>query len=63
MVCPIDMTVAVFNNAREPKRLELFSGGHFSACTDKLATAASPEPWQVGTRVLPGAPHSGWSAS
>jgi uncharacterized protein len=41
VVCPIDMTLTAFNNAREPKRLELFPGGHFSAYTDQFERASN----------------------
>ncbi len=40
VVCPTDMALAAFNRAGEPKRLELFGGGHFSAYTDQLDRAA-----------------------
>ena len=40
VVCPIDLSLAAFNRAREPKRLELYPGGHFSAYTDQLERAA-----------------------
>jgi fermentation-respiration switch protein FrsA (DUF1100 family) len=39
-VCPTDMGLAAFNRAREPKRLELYPGGHFSAYTDQFERAA-----------------------
>ena len=38
--CPTDMTLAAFNRAGEPKRLELYPGGHFSAYTDQFERAA-----------------------
>jgi uncharacterized protein len=41
VVCPTDMALAAFNRAGEPKRLELYPGGHFSAYTDQLERAAS----------------------
>lgn len=40
VVCPTDMALAAFNRAREPKRLELYPGGHFSAYTDQFERAA-----------------------
>jgi cephalosporin-C deacetylase-like acetyl esterase len=39
-VCPTDLALAAFNRAHEPKRLELYSGGHFSAYTDQFERAA-----------------------
>jgi cephalosporin-C deacetylase-like acetyl esterase len=41
VVCPTDMALAAFNRAGEPKRLELYPGGHFSAYTDQLDRAAT----------------------
>ena len=40
VVCPIDLGLEAFNRAHEPKRLELYSGGHFSAYTDQFDRAA-----------------------
>ena len=40
-VCPTDLALEAFNRAREPKRLELYPGGHFSAYTDQFERAAS----------------------
>ena len=40
VVCPTDMALEAFNRAREPKRLELYPGGHFSAYTDQFERAA-----------------------
>ncbi len=40
-VCPTDLTLAAFNRAREPKRLELYPGGHFSAYTDQFERASN----------------------
>jgi hypothetical protein len=40
VVCPIDLALAAFNRAGEPKRLELYPGGHFSAYTDQFDRAA-----------------------
>lgn len=40
-VCPTDLALAAFNRAHEPKRLELYPGGHFSAYTDQFERAAS----------------------
>jgi uncharacterized protein len=40
VVCPTDMALAAFNRAGEPKRLELYQGGHFSAYTDQFDRAA-----------------------
>lgn len=39
-VCPTDLALGAFNRAREPKRLELYHGGHFSAYTDEFDRAA-----------------------
>jgi pimeloyl-ACP methyl ester carboxylesterase len=41
VVCPTDLALAAFNRAHEPKRLELYPGGHFSAYTDQFDRAAS----------------------
>jgi fermentation-respiration switch protein FrsA (DUF1100 family) len=44
VVCPTDLALSAFNRAREPKRLELYHGGHFSAYTaqyERAATAAT----------------------
>lgn len=41
VVCPTDLTLAAFNRAGEPKRLELYPGGHFSACTDQFERASN----------------------
>jgi len=40
VVCPTDLALAAFNRAGEPKRLELYPGGHFSAYTDQFDRAA-----------------------
>jgi fermentation-respiration switch protein FrsA (DUF1100 family) len=40
VVCPTDLALAAFNRAGEPKRLELYPGGHFSAYTDQFDSAA-----------------------
>lgn len=40
LVCPTDLALAAFNRAGEPKRLELYPGGHFSAYTDQFDRAA-----------------------
>jgi uncharacterized protein len=40
VVCPTDLALDAFNRAREPKRLELYPGGHFSAYTDQFERAA-----------------------
>jgi cephalosporin-C deacetylase-like acetyl esterase len=40
VVCPTDMALAAFNRAGEPKRLDLYPGGHFSAYTDQFNRAA-----------------------
>jgi uncharacterized protein len=40
VVCPTDMALAAFTRAGEPKRLELYPGGHFSAYTDQLERAS-----------------------
>jgi dipeptidyl aminopeptidase/acylaminoacyl peptidase len=40
VICPTDLGLAAFNRAGEPKRLELYPGGHFSAYTDQLDRAA-----------------------
>ena len=39
-VCPTDLALAAFNRARDPKQLELYHGGHFSAYTDQFDRAA-----------------------
>lgn len=41
VVCPTDLTLAAFNRAGEPKRLELYPGGHFSAYTDQFERASN----------------------
>jgi uncharacterized protein len=41
VVCPTDLGLGAFNRAREPKRLELYPGGHFSAYTDQFDRAAN----------------------
>jgi uncharacterized protein len=41
VVCPTDLALGAFNRAREPKRLELYPGGHFSAYTDQFERASS----------------------
>ena len=40
VVCPTDLALDAFNRAGEPKRLELYPGGHFSAYTDQLERAS-----------------------
>jgi hypothetical protein len=40
VVCPTDLALEAFNRARQPKRLELYPGGHFSAYTDQFERAA-----------------------
>lgn len=40
-VCPTDLSLGAFHRAREPKRLELYPGGHFSAYTDQFDRAAA----------------------
>ena len=40
VVCPTDLALDAFNRGREPKRLELYPGGHFSAYTDQFERAA-----------------------
>jgi fermentation-respiration switch protein FrsA (DUF1100 family) len=39
-VCPTDLALEAFNRAHEPKRLELYPGGHFAAYTDQFERAA-----------------------
>jgi hypothetical protein len=41
VVCPTDLSLAAFTRAGEPKRLELYPGGHFSAYTDQFLRAAT----------------------
>lgn len=41
VVCPTDLALAAYNRAGEPKRLELYPGGHFSAYTDQFQRAAT----------------------
>jgi hypothetical protein len=40
VVCPADLALEAFNRARQPKGLELYPGGHFSAYTDQFERAA-----------------------
>ncbi|HEY4397173.1 MAG TPA: alpha/beta hydrolase, partial [Acidimicrobiia bacterium] len=40
VVCPTDLGLDAYNRAHEPKRLELYPGGHFSAYTDQFDRAA-----------------------
>ena len=40
-VWPTDLALAAFNRAHEPKRLELYPGGHFSAYTDQFERASA----------------------
>ena len=40
VVGPTDLGLAAFNRAGEPKRLELYPGGHLSAYTDQFERAA-----------------------
>ena len=40
VVCPTDLALEAFSRARQPKRLELYPGGHFSAYTDQFERAA-----------------------
>ena len=44
IVCPTDLGLEAYNRAREPKRLELFPGGHFSAYTDQFERASRAAP-------------------
>jgi hypothetical protein len=41
VVCPTDLCLAAFNRAREPKRLDLYPGGHFAAYTDQFDRASN----------------------
>lgn len=41
VVCPTDLALEAFNRAHEPKRLELYPGGHFSAYTNQFERAAT----------------------
>jgi fermentation-respiration switch protein FrsA (DUF1100 family) len=41
VVCPTDLGLDAFNRAHDPKRLELYPGGHFSAYTDQFDRAAN----------------------
>ena len=41
VVCPTDLGLEAFGRANEPKRLELYPGGHFSAYTDQFDRAAA----------------------
>ena len=41
VVCPTDLCLVAFNRALEPKRLELYPGGHFSAYTDQFYRASN----------------------
>jgi cephalosporin-C deacetylase-like acetyl esterase len=40
VVCPTDLALAASNRASEPKRLELYPGGHFPSYTDQFDRAA-----------------------
>ncbi|MDT5281792.1 MAG: uncharacterized protein QOJ20_2987 [Mycobacterium sp.] len=76
VVCPTDLGLDAFNRAREPKRLELYPGGHFSAYTDQFERAAdAAAEWFTHrpsfretitrmteiTRVFPLREHGGWA--
>ena len=54
VVCPTDLGLDAFNRAHEPKRLELYPGGHFSAYTDQFDRAA-----ERGDPVVHRAPAAG----
>jgi cephalosporin-C deacetylase-like acetyl esterase len=41
VVCPADLGLAAYNRAGEPKRLELYPGGHFAAYTDQFERASA----------------------
>jgi hypothetical protein len=41
VVCPTDLCLEAFNRALEPKRLELYNGGHFAAYTDQFDLASN----------------------
>jgi hypothetical protein len=41
VVCPTDLCLEAFNRALEPKRLELYAGGHFAAYTDQFERASN----------------------
>jgi len=53
VVCPTDMALAAFNRAGEPKRLELYPGGHFSAYTDQLDRSATAAAAWFGQHLRP----------
>jgi fermentation-respiration switch protein FrsA (DUF1100 family) len=54
VVCPTDLTLGAFNRARDPKRLELYPGGHFSAYTDQFERASNAACRWFSEHLLPG---------
>jgi len=54
VVCPTDLGLDAFNRALEPKRLELYPGGHFSAYTDQFDRAASAATHWFTEHLRPG---------
>jgi len=53
VVCPTDLALEAFNRAREPKRLRLYPGGHFSAYTDQFEVAAHAATEWFGEHLRP----------
>jgi cephalosporin-C deacetylase-like acetyl esterase len=54
VVCPTDLGLDAFNRAHEPKRLELYPGGHFSAYTDQFDRAANAATQWFTEHLRPG---------
>ena len=52
VVCPTDLALAAFNRAGEPKQLELYPGGHFSAYPTSSTARRRPPP--SGSRSICG---------
>ena len=53
VVCPTDLTLGAYSRAREPKRLELYPGGHFSAYTDQFERASGAATQWFGEHLRP----------
>jgi len=53
-VTPTDLALAAFTRAGEPKRLELFPGGHFSAYTDQFERASQAAAGWFAEHLRPG---------
>jgi uncharacterized protein len=54
VVCPTDLGLDAFNRAHEPKRLELYPGGHFSAYTDQFERASKAATEWFAEHLRPG---------